>query len=103
MDVRFLEKDSSWLSYAYGKNTVTMGCVSRNASTADSYEAFKTIEKIFIKYGGRPHWGKRFEAKDAQLNEIYPKWSDFKKLRKELDPTNKFLNGYLKQVFNETT
>lgn len=103
MDVRFLEKDSSWLSYAYGQDTVTMGCVSRNASTADSYEAFKTIEKIFIKYGGRPHWGKRFEAKDAQLNEIYPKWNDFKKLRKELDPTNKFLNGYLKQVFNETT
>jgi L-gulonolactone oxidase len=103
MDVRFLEKDSAWLSYAYDQDTVTMGCVSRNASTADSYEAFKTIEKIFIKYGGRPHWGKRFEAKDTQLNEIYPKWNDFKKLRKELDPTNKFLNGYLKQVFNETT
>jgi len=82
MDVRFLEKDSSWLSYAYGQDTVTMGCVSRNASTADSYEAFITIEKIFIKYGGRPHWGKRFEAKDAQLNEIYPKWNDFKNCEK---------------------
>jgi L-gulonolactone oxidase len=103
MDVRFLEKDNSWLSYAYKQDTVTMGCVSRNASTADSYEAFKTIERIFIKYGGRPHWGKRFDAKDAQLNKIYPKWKDFKTLRKELDPTNKFLNGYLKKVFNETT
>ena len=101
MDIRFLKKDKTWLSYAYEKDTVTMGCVSRNASTADTYEAFKTIEKIFIKYGGRPHWAKRFKAKDAQLEKIYPKWNDFKNLRKELDPTNKFLNGYLKKIFNE--
>ncbi|WP_139958150.1 D-arabinono-1,4-lactone oxidase [Flavicella sediminum] len=101
MDVRFVKKDNSWLSYAYKEDTVTMGCVSRNASTADSYEAFKTIETIFIKYGGRPHWAKRFKAKDAQLGKIYPKWKDFKKLRKELDPTNKFLNAYLKTIFNE--
>jgi FAD/FMN-containing dehydrogenase len=101
MDVRFVRKDSSWLSYAYDQDTVTVGCVSRNAKTADTYEAFKTIETIFIKYGGRPHWGKRFKAKNEQLEKIYPKWNDFKKLRKELDPTNKFLNGYLKTVFNE--
>ena len=101
MDVRFVRKDSSWLSYAYNQDTVTVGCVSRNAKTADTYEAFKTVEDIFIKHGGRPHWGKRFKAKDKELERIYPKWNDFKKLRKELDPENKFLNGYLKKLFNE--
>jgi L-gulonolactone oxidase len=78
-----------------------MGCVSRNAATADTYEAFKSVEKIFIKHGGRPHWGKRFVAKDAELSKIYPKWEDFKKLRSELDPTNKFLNPYLTKLVNE--
>lgn len=34
MDVRFVYKDKSWLSYAYEEDTVTMGCVSRNAATA---------------------------------------------------------------------
>ena len=101
MDVRFVYKDKSWLSYAYGHDTVTMGCVSRNAATADTYEAFKSVEKIFIKHGGRPHWGKRFVAKDAELSKIYPKWEDFKKLRSELDPTNKFLNPYLTKLVNE--
>ncbi|MDX6747090.1 D-arabinono-1,4-lactone oxidase [Polaribacter sp. PL03] len=101
MDVRFVYKDKSWLSYAFGKDTVTMGCVSRNAATADTYEAFKSIEKIFLKYGGKPHWGKRFAAKDAELSKIYDKWEDFKLLRKELDPTNKFLNPYLTEIFNE--
>lgn len=101
MDVRFVQKDNSWLSYAYKQDTVTMGCVSRNAATADTYEAFKSVEKVFLKHGGRPHWGKRFEAKDTQLSKIYPKWEAFKELRRELDPTNKFLNPYLAQLVNE--
>ncbi len=101
MDIRFIYKDKSWLSYAYEQDTVTMGCVSRNAATANSYEAFHTIENIFIKYGGRPHWGKRFKAKDQEMNILYPKWSAFKNLRKKMDPTNKFLNDYLTKLFNE--
>ncbi len=101
MDIRFIYKDASWLSYAFGQDTVTMGCVSRNAATADSYKAFETVERIFLKYGGRPHWGKRFTAKDAQLNTLYPKWNDFKALRKQMDPTNKFLNAYTSKLVNE--
>ena len=101
MDIRFIYKDKSWLSYAYQEDTVTMGCVSRNAATADTYEAFKTIETIFLKYGGKPHWGKRFTAKDAALSKIYSKWEDFKQLRHRMDPTNKFLNPYLSKLFNE--
>jgi len=101
MDVRFVQKDNSWLSYAYKEDTVTMGCVSRNAATADTYEAFKSVEKIFLKYGGKPHWGKRFKAKDYELSMIYEKWEDFKELRRQLDPTDKFLNPYLTELFNQ--
>ena len=101
MDVRFVYKDDSWLSYAYKEDTVTMGCVSRNAATADTYEAFKSVEKIFLKHGGKPHWAKRFNAKDEELSKLYSRWNDFKTLRKEMDPSNKFLNPYLSQVFND--
>jgi len=101
MDVRFVYEDKSWLSYAYGKEVVTMGCVSRNAPEADSYEAFKVVEDIFLKHGGRPHWAKRFAAKDKEMQKLYPKWDDFKALRKEMDPTNKFLNPYLRQLLDE--
>ncbi len=100
MDVRFVKKDSSWLSYAFDEDIVTMGCVSRDAPNADEYEAFKMVEEIFLKYGGRPHWGKRFQAKDETLKQLYPKWEDFKKVRRELDPKGKFLNPYLKSVFD---
>lgn len=100
MDVRFVQKDTSWLSYAYEEDVVTMGCVTRNAETADDYKAFKVVEAIFIKHGGRPHWGKRFEAKDKELSKLYPRWEDFKLMRKKLDPKGKFLNDYLKQLFD---
>ena len=77
-----------------------MGCVSRNAAAADSYEAFKTVEKIFLKHGGKPHWAKRFHAKDKELSKVYDKWDDFKTLRQKMDPTGKFLNTYLTELFN---
>lgn len=99
MDVRFVKADNSWLSYAYQQDIVTMGCVCRNASAANEYEAFKTVEKIFLKYGGKPHWAKRFKAKDEELKKLYPKWEDFKRLREKLDPENKFLNRYLTSLF----
>lgn len=101
MDVRFVSKDDSWLSYAYQQDVVTMGCVTRNTENADAYEAFQTIENIFLKYGGRPHWGKRFNAKNAEMEKLYPKWNAFKSLRKKMDPTNKFLNTYLSKLFDE--
>ena len=75
MDIRFVYKDTSWLSYAYKKDTVTIGCVSRNAATADTYKAFKSIEKIFLKHGGKPHWAKRFTAKNIELSKICEKWA----------------------------
>ncbi len=103
MDIRFVKKDQAWLSYAYNEDIVTMGCVCRNAKSANEYEAFKTVESIFLKHGGKPHWAKRFSAKNDELEKLYPKWNDFKKLRKEMDPSNKFLNNYLAEIFNEPT
>jgi len=100
MDIRFVKQDESWLSYAYGEDCVTIGCVTRDAANADHYKAFEVVEKIFLKHGGRPHWGKRFEAKDKELAQVYPKWEDFKKLRNTLDPMGKFLNPYLSDLLN---
>ncbi|MFP4547735.1 MAG: D-arabinono-1,4-lactone oxidase [Fidelibacterota bacterium] len=101
MDVRFLTAESGWLSNAYGRDIVTMGCVTRNAENADHYEAFKIVEKIFLKYGGRPHWAKRFDAKEQELAKLYERWEDFIKLREEMDPKGKFLNDYLEKLFTK--
>jgi L-gulonolactone oxidase len=67
MDIRFLKADDTWLSTAYGRDTVTVGCVTRNPEHADEYEAFDMVERLFLKYEGRPHWAKRFKAGSEEL------------------------------------
>lgn len=99
MDIRFIKCDTTWLSNAYGHDIVTVGCVSRIAENANDYEAFSIIESVFRQYGGRPHWAKRHTMTSNDLSIIYPKWQSFNALRRKLDPHNKFLNPYLKRLF----
>ncbi|BCX14219.1 MAG: L-gulono-1,4-lactone dehydrogenase [Candidatus Dojkabacteria bacterium] len=101
MDIRIVKRDNSWLSYAYQRDIVTVGLTCRVPSKADEYEAFRSIERIFLKYQGRPHWAKKFLADGKILSGLYPKWSDFLELRESLDPKKKFLNKYLLKVFTQ--
>jgi len=101
MDVRFLKRDDAWLSYASDEDVVTMGCVCRNSPVANDYEAFEKVEEVFLKYGGRPHWAKRFKIKHDGLSVLYPKWEEFKSLREKLDPNGKFLTPYLTKIFKK--
>jgi L-gulonolactone oxidase len=98
MDIRFIQADDSWLSTAYGRDVVTVGCVTRNPEHADEYAAFDLVERIFLKHEGRPHWAKRFKATAPELRPLYPKWDDFLELRRQMDPEDKFLNPYLREV-----
>ena len=98
MDVRFLRRDESWLSYAYGEDCVTMGCVCRDVTHAEHYQAFEVMERIFLKHGGRPHWAKHFLAGSDTLATLYPKFSDFQQLRAQMDPTDKLLTPYLERI-----
>ena len=100
MDIRFLQQESSWLSYAYGDPCVTVGCVCRDSEYADQYEAFDLIERVFLKHGGRPHWAKRFKARAAQMSTLYPKWQEFRALRAKLDPRGMFLNDTLREMLD---
>jgi len=99
MDIRFIRSDKTWLSYAYDQDTVTVGCVSRHAAGADQYEAFSIIEEIFLKNGGRPHYAKRFKSGREELSSLYPRWGDFLSLRRKEDPSGRFLNDFLKELF----
>ena len=99
MDVRFLRADETWLSQAWQRDTVTVGCVTRNPQRADEYEAFDLVEQIFLRYDGRPHWAKRFRAGWNELSRVWPRLNDFVRLRRRVDPGGRFLNGYLRHIF----
>jgi len=100
MDIRFVRQEKAWLSNAQGRDIVTMGCVTRNPQNADAYDAFDLVEKVFLKYDGRPHWAKRFQADKTILRGLYEKWQEFSELRKKMDPKGKFLTPYLRKIMD---
>jgi FAD/FMN-containing dehydrogenase len=65
----------------------------------DAYDfLFTQIEPIFQRAGGRPHWGKLNSMDGQQVRAAYPKFEDFAKLQKQLDPQGRFLNPYLRSL-----
>ena len=95
---RTIAADDMLLSPSYGRDTVSIAILQNYQLEYQSY--FDDIEPIFRAYGGRPHWGKKHSLTSNELRELYPKWEEFMKLRREFDPEGIFLNDYLKQILD---
>ena len=64
----------------------------------DHHNFFAAVEPIFWKYAGRPHWGKLHTLNARTLQPLYPRWDEFTRVRRELDPSGKFLNAHLQSI-----
>jgi FAD-linked oxidoreductase len=97
IEVRFVKGDDIWLSPFYERDTCSIAV--HRYFEEDYAPYFKTIEPIFRKYQGRPHWGKINTLKRDDFRKLYPRWDDFVAVRKKMDPQGKFLNPYLAGLF----
>lgn len=97
-EFRFVKSDDIWLSPFNGRETCS---IAVHRFYNEDYQAmFKAVEPIFKKYHGRPHWGKLNSMKANEFANHYTHWQDFKDVRQSLDPQGKFLNPYLKSLFD---
>lgn len=97
IEFRYVKADDIWLSPFYQRDSVS---ISIHQFYKQNYATiFDLVEPIFFKHGGRPHWGKLHSLGAEQLQSLYPKWDDFMRVRQQLDPTQKWLNTYLEQLF----
>jgi FAD/FMN-containing dehydrogenase len=97
VEYRTVAADSAWLSTAHGRATVAISLHQDARLDCDPF--FADCEPIFVAHGGRPHWGKLHTRKAADLAALYPDWSRFQSLRRELDPSGVFANAYLRELF----
>lgn len=96
IEFRYVKGDDIWMSMFQGRETCS---ISIHQSHELDYQAyFSQIEPIFLKYGGRPHWGKLHHLGHRQLAALYPHMKDFLDVRAALDPQGKFLNEHLRSV-----
>ena len=100
LEYRYVARDDTWLGMSSGDEDHAAISIHRTA-TEDFRPYFDAIEPIFRKYGGRPHWGKVHSLGHAELAGLYPRFEDFRALRRRLDPTGRFLNDHLRHVFGE--
>jgi len=97
LEYRYVKADDIWLSPFYQRNGCAISC--HNFHDRDYKKYFAAIEPIFWKYEGRPHPGKIHTLEAKQLSALYPRWNDFLRIRRELDPHGRFLNDHLQRVF----
>jgi len=53
------------------------------------------IERRLRPYRARPHWGKMFAMPPEDVEPLFPKLSDFRRLLTHYDPKGKFRNAFL--------
>jgi FAD/FMN-containing dehydrogenase len=99
IEYRTLAADEIPLSPAQGRATVTISV--HEAAERPYRRFFADVEAVFRHHGGRPHWGKHHTHRAAELRALYPQWERFQALRRRVDPRGRFLNGYLRDLFDE--
>ena len=96
VEVRVAAADDIWLSTAYGRDTAY---VAVHQYTGLPYRAyFDLFESVVAGVAGRPHWGKLHSLDAARLAPLYPRFDDFRRVRAQVDPEDRFGNPYLSRV-----
>jgi FAD/FMN-containing dehydrogenase len=96
IEYRYVRADDAWLSMFGARDGCSISI--HQFHDLDYAPYFDAIEPIFWKYEGRPHWGKLHTLGSERLARLYPRWSDFQAVRRELDPRGRMLNDHLRYV-----
>ena len=93
VEFRTLAADNVWLSTAFERATATIS-VHQDVGV-DETAYYRDCEAIFLRYGGRPHWGKVHYLDALELEAAHPHYREWWARRDAIDPDGVFLNDYL--------
>ncbi|MGH6887905.1 MAG: D-arabinono-1,4-lactone oxidase [Rhizomicrobium sp.] len=97
LEFRTVAADDIPLSPFFERDSATIAV--HQFHKVDPTALFAACEAIFRNHGGRPHWAKRHSRTRDDLATLYPGYERFCALRRSLDPRGKFLNPYLRALF----
>jgi FAD/FMN-containing dehydrogenase len=101
VEYRYVAADDAWLSPFYDRDSASISV--HQYHSVDPWPLFSVVEPIFRRHGGRPHWGKLHTLTAKELAPLYPRWDDFQRVRRRLDPKGRFLNEHLHKVLGVAT
>ena len=95
-EIRTMAGDDLWLSTNYGPDSVGFHFTWKPRQ-AEVEALLARMEDALAPLRPRAHWGKLFTLERPQLQELYPRFNDFRDLARRMDPQGKFVNPYLER------
>ncbi len=93
-ELRTVAADDLWMSPQYGRRSMGLH-FTWHRRQPEVERILADVEAALAPFHARPHWGKLFTARAAQLAPLYERLEDFRRLRDELDPRGAFRNDWL--------
>jgi alditol oxidase len=93
-EVRTVAADTLWLSPFYEQDSIAFHFTWKPLLD-DVLTVLPQIESALAPFGVRPHWGKLFAASAEDLEAVYPKLPDFRRLLQKFDGGGKFRNEFV--------
>ena len=101
VQVRYVKRDGIFLSPNYQRDSCQVTVIIYNPSHDVLRGYFDALCESFSRYSARPHWAKHLcGLRRNQLEILYPKLSDFAKIRADMDPNGVFINNPLRDLFS---
>jgi alditol oxidase len=93
-EIRTMAADGLWMSPQCGQDTAAFHFTWKREPEA-VLRALADVEAVLRPFGARPHWGKVFVAREADIAPLYEHLGDFVGLMERLDPRETFRNPWL--------
>jgi FAD/FMN-containing dehydrogenase len=97
VEYRFVAGDAGMLSPYYERASVTISV--SGGPGIDYWSYLLDVDAILRQYGARPHWGKLHFNRADDMPSLYPCFHDFQAIRRKMDPSGRFLNDHLRNLF----
>ncbi|HEY0813671.1 MAG TPA: D-arabinono-1,4-lactone oxidase [Pseudonocardia sp.] len=97
IEVRSIAADDAWLSGFSDQDSISISICGHEQ--LDYRRFLAAVSDVLDPFAGRPHWGKIFYQDRERMRELFPRFDDFVRMRRELDPTNMFLSPELAPLF----
>jgi alditol oxidase len=92
-EIRTMAADELWLSPQYRQDTAALHFTWKREPEAVA-RALADVEAALRPLAARPHWGKAFVARAAEIAPLYERLPDFVALMDRLDPRRAFRNAW---------
>jgi FAD/FMN-containing dehydrogenase len=97
LEVRFIAPDKGWLSPNYNRANIVLSV--SGAPGTDYWPYLTATDALFSQFEARPHWGKLHFMTPERMEKLFPRYDDFRRLRRRFDPKGIFLNPHLHTLF----